>query len=183
MSAPRSQSVKDRLKEAKLPERSLEVCLRGDLAARFDELERQLREARDSNGPQRMGATSAAMQIVEQQNALRAEMADAMLPIVVRALPRPEWLALTKRHPPREGNDGDQALGTDLSALMEEAIPACVVEPEMDAEDWEMFNAKVSSGDFDKVFTAVWDVNRSGVDLPKSRLSLLVTAESADDSK
>ena len=53
-------SIKDRLAAAKLPERSIQVCLRGDLAAEFDELERKLREVREDAGPRRMATKSEA---------------------------------------------------------------------------------------------------------------------------
>ena len=185
MSAPRSQSVKDRLKAAKLPERSLQVCLRGDLQAEFDDLERQLREARETPATtgKRLGSKPDAMAIVEKQAVLRDQMADEMLDLRVRALPRSEWVELVRANPPKPGDDGDEAMGVNLEGLMPVAIPRCVVEPELDDEDWKMLNDHLSSGDYDRLMTTVWDVNRSGVDIPKSRLASLVMAESAADSR
>jgi len=185
MSAKRSQSVKDRLKAAKLPERSLQVCLRGDLQAEFDDLERQLREAREAPAAtgKRIGSKPDALAIVEQQAALREQMADEMLDLRIRALPRSEWVALVRGNPPRQGNEGDEAMGVNLEGLMPAAIPRCVVEPELDDEDWQNLNDHLSSGDYDRLMTTVWDVNRSGVDVPKSRLASLVMAESAADSR
>ena len=185
MSAPRSQSVKDRLKAAKLPERSLQVCLRGDLQAEFDDLERQLREARQTPaaGSKRIGSRSDASTLAARQEAVREEMADAMLDIRVRALPRAEWVALVRDNPPRPGDEGDEAMGVNLEGLMPVALPRCVVEPELDEEDWENLNAHLSSADYDRLMTTVWDVNRSGVNVPFSRLASLVMAEQGDDSK
>ena len=147
MSAKRSQSVKDRLKAAKLPERSLQVCLRGDLQAEFDDLERQLREAREAPAKpgKRVGSKPEAMAIVEKQAALREQMADEMLDLRIRALPRAEWVDLVRQNQPRPGNDGDEAMGVNLEGLMPAAIPRCVVEPELDEEDWTQLNAVLSS--------------------------------------
>lgn len=175
MSEPKS--IKDRLKAAKLPERSLQVCLRGDLAAEFDDLERQLQEARETTGRKRVGSKSDAQQIVEKMDALREQMAEEMLDIKVRALPRREWLELTKKYPPREDERLDEAMGVNLVPLMEEAIPRCVVEPELDEDDWKQLDSVLASSEYDKLLNAVFAVNRNEVDIPKSRLASLVMAE------
>lgn len=175
-------SFKERLAAAKLPERSLQVCLRGDLAAEFDDLERKLRDARnaETSGRKRVGTKSESLQYVEQIEAVRAQMAAEMVDVRIRALPRNEWVALCKEHPPREDNDGDRAMGGNLETLMPVAIRRCIVEPEMDDADWEQFQAVLSSGDFDRLLNVTFDVNRSGVDVPKSRLASLVMAERDD---
>lgn len=177
------KSFKERLAAAKLPERSLQVCLRGDLMAEFEDLERQLREVGSTGAPARLGTKPEALKIAEKQAALRDQMADAMEDIRVRALPRPEWVALCKEHPPRDDHEGDRAMGGNLETLMPVAIRRCVVEPEMDDADWEHFESVLSSGDYDRLLNAVWDVNRSGVDVPKLRLASLVMAENGDASK
>lgn len=176
-------SIKDRLAAAKLPERSLQVCLRGDLMAEFDDLERQLRDARQESptGRRRVGSRPESTQIAEQMEALRERMAGEMLDLRVRALPREDWQALVRQHPPRKGNAGDDAMGVNLESLMAEAIPACVFEPEMDDDDWTRLNRVLCSADYDRLLSAVWDVNRSGVDIPKSQLASLVMAERAAD--
>lgn len=178
---------KSLLASAKLPERSVQVCLRGDLRARFDDLERQLKEAREARRtrPARMGETSSdAVEIVAEQDELREEMAAAMVDVTVRALPRAKWHEFRTKHAPDDdADDGDRALGVKLDPFMAEVMPLCIVDPQMDADDWARLNEVLSAGDFDRLFSAVWDVNRSGVDIPKSRLASLVIAESADASK
>lgn len=175
-------TIKERLAAAKLPERSLRVCLRGDLAAEFDDLERQLKEARqgESGGRKRVGSKSDAAVIAEKIQALQEQMAGEMLDLRIRALPRAEWQALVRKYPPGD-DEGDKAVGANLSGLMEEAIPACVVSPELDAEDWEQLNSVLSAAEYDRLLTVVWDVNRSGVDVPKSRLASLVMTERDGD--
>lgn len=178
-------TIKERLAAAKLPERSLEVCLRGDLAAEHDDLERQLKVARQSEGGgrKRVGSKSDAKTIAEKMQAVREQMAGEMLELRIRALPRAEWQALVRKNPPVKDDEGDKALGVNLAGLMEEAIPRCVVEPELDADDWEQLNTVLSAAEYDRLLSVVWDVNRSGVDIPKSRLASLVMTESDADSR
>ena len=176
-------SIKDRLAAAKLPERSIQVCLRGDLAAEFDELERKLREVREDAGPRRVATKSEAAEIAGKMRELQEQMRAEMVTLRVRALPRAEWQKIVRDNPPREDNAGDMAVGGNLTGIMEHAIPRCVVEPEMDAEDWEQFNNVISAGDYDQLMTVVFDVNRSGASVPKSRLASLVMSESDAASK
>lgn len=185
MSAKQSRSIKERLKAAKLAERSVQVCLRGDLVAEHDELERRLKAARtdahtrEQRGTsRRMGEKSEAVTLAEQLLALRDEMADAMLDIRIRALPRVEWQRHVREHPPKPDDEKDEAMGIDFDALMAVVTPLCVIDPELDEEDWEQLENVLSSADYDRILGAVWEVNRSGVDLPKSRLASLVMAES-----
>jgi uncharacterized Ntn-hydrolase superfamily protein len=186
MPAKKPPTIKDRLKAAKLPERSVQVCLRGDLAAEFDELERRLAAVRaeeraggDRPSSQRMGQKSEAVVLAEKLTALRRKMAEEMLDIRVRALPRAEWQRHVREHPPQKGDEGDEAMGVDFNALMAVVTPLCIVEPEMDDEDWAALDSVLSSADYDRIMGAVWEVNRTGVDLPKSRLASLVMAENA----
>lgn len=180
-----SRNIKERLKAAKLAERSVQVCLRGDLAAEHDELERRLTNARAGDRAReqrgtsrRMGEKSEAVTLAEQLLSLRDEMADAMLDIRVRALPRVEWQRHVRENPPKPDDEKDSAMGVDFDALMAVVTPRCIIDPVLDDEDWEQLNNVLSSADYDRILGAVWEVNRSGVDLPKSRLASLVMAES-----
>ena len=176
-------SIKERLAAARLPERSLQVCLRGDLVAEFDDLERQLQEARQTPGRRRLNAGSDAAEIVEKMEALQEQMAAEMIDVRLRALPQAEWQALYRKYPPADDNDGDKAMGVNLVDFMAEAIPACIIEPELDEEDWARLNEVLCAADYDRLLTAVWDVNRSGVDVPKSQLASLVTQLLAAESR
>lgn len=176
------QALKDRLAAAKPAERSVEVCLRGDLVAQHEAKTRELQRVR--SGPaltmiEQADDAAIAQEILD----IEAEMSEAMLTLVVRALARTVWRGLVLKHPPRQGNDGDRVLGADFQGLMEEATPLCVVDPELDEDDWERLSEVLSSGDWDRIFTAVWEVNREGGDVPKSRLASRVIASRGDEPK
>jgi len=176
MSAPKSKSTKELLKAAKLPERSVSVCLRGDLVADIEALERDLKAAledRATNG--RLGSKSQAKDLADQIEAKRAEMGEAMVTFRLRAMKASEWRGYTSRH---QGKDG----GIDVLPLMGEAIPASVIEPDdMDAEDWVTFNENTPASEMGKLIDAVWELNMQGVNVPKSPLASAVSRRSEGD--
>jgi hypothetical protein len=156
---------------AKLPERSVPVCLRGDLVATFEELERQLVEA------QRVTSTSiedaGAAGIAERMEAVRAEMREHTYPFRLRALPKPEYRDLKAKHPPRKDDDGavrseDVFLDANLDELGEPLLRACIVEPILDDADWADLVGKLTDRQYsDLVGTAIY-VNKGSVDVPFS---------------
>ena len=177
-------NIKERLATAKLPERSVQVCLRGDLAAEFDDLEAKLKKARAAEGGRRLASKGDAAQIAEQIRDLEDRMSEEMLTVRVRALPRAEWNRVMLQHPPaKDASEGDKAMGVNFEAFMSDVMPRCIVDPDLDEDDWARLNDVLSSADYGKILDAVWAVNRSEVDVPKSRLASLVMAESAAASR
>jgi hypothetical protein len=129
---------KTKMKQARLPERSVPVCLRGDLVADHEALDRKLKQLQDrpADGMEDTGTGA----LVEQLEALQAEMADATEQFRLRALPGPKYRALKSAHPPRrEGDEPDQIdanLGFNREMFLPELIRLSVVEPTLDHEDW-----------------------------------------------
>lgn len=181
--AKKPKALKDRLAAAKPAERSVDVCLRGDLRGEWDALERELKRLRKAVSNRSMVEQAREAEIAAEMDALEKAMAGEMLTLTFRALPRSDWRKLVDQHPPREGHDGDRVMGANFQALMEEVAPMCAVAPELDEDDWERLNTVLSSGDFDRIFTAVWEVNREGGDVPKSPLASRVMAERGDAQK
>jgi hypothetical protein len=174
---------KSLLATAALPEDSLQVCLRGDLAARHSELDRTLQAALRSQGPATLGDAADTATLAEELQTIEAAMRDASVTIRVRALPRADWQALVAKHPPREGHEGDQSQGCDFPGLMAAAIPLCIVDPVIDQETWDRFNDVLSAGDYDRLLAAVWQINRGGTSVPKSRLASLMIRANSDDGE
>lgn len=177
------KALKDRLAAAKPAERSVDVCLRGDLRAEYDVKERELKRLRSGSVPASLSSQADEARLAQEMIDLHAQMADEMLTLTVRAMQRAEWRSYVLKHPPRPDHDGDKFMGVNFQALMEEAAPACVVDPQLDEDDWNRLNDVLSSGDFDRIFTAVWEVNREGGDVPKLLLASRVIAERGDAQK
>lgn len=181
MSAPKSKSTKELLKAAKLPERSISICLRGDLIADIQELERDLEEMVKAEATdRRMSSKSGQKAKAEEIEAKRVEMAETSLDLRVRALTATRWRELVRKYPPPK--DDTAKLGVDLLPFMGEAIPASVVSPDdMDAEDWETFNDNAPASELSRLMSTVWELNTEGVDIPKSLIASVVNRRNSDD--
>ncbi len=165
----------DVLKAAKPPERTVPLCLAGDLQAEFETLERRLRESREADDGTLAGGTR---QLAESIQDVRGRMRDHTITFRVRALPRSKWSDLMAQHPPRKDrDDGDVNWDTFPVA----AIAACCVEPELTAEQSrQLADETLTQGQFDALFIAVRTVNVSGgADVPFSAAASAVLASSA----
>lgn len=170
--AKKTQSVKDKIKAAKLPEKTVQICLHNDLQAEFERLDRELAEAR--NRPDESLAGTGAREIAEKIEALREQMRDHTVEFRMRARPRPEWKALIKAHPPRHEADGslhedDKYIGVNTETFYEALVRASVVEPELDEEDWAaLLDEALTDRQFNDLAEAAWSLNRREVKVPFS---------------
>jgi hypothetical protein len=126
------------LMAAQLPQRSVPVCLRGDLRAEYEDVQRQLKQARKQRTDSKEAAGTA--QLTERLEALEVQMQDSTHPFVLRALPKPRWRRLVNEHQPRKGED-DQVLESDTIGFNTDtfypaAIRACTVDPVLDDDEW-----------------------------------------------
>jgi hypothetical protein len=165
---------------AQLAERTLALCLRGDLQARFEELEREFEAANEARGDSvASGATSLASggrarELAEEMEALRVQMRASTITVVLRAMPRKKWQALCEQHPPRQDDDGkllveDRASGVNNDTFWEPAIRGCWVSPVLTpARMKRLLDEALSNRQYDLLATAVYAVNNSDVDIPFS---------------
>lgn len=167
--------IKQLIKEAKLPERSVMICLDQGLTGDFEALERQLEElGRQPDTSSLEGDPRTA--IAQKMADLREQMAERSAEFRFRALPRSSYSALLKLHPPRAGDDTDRLNGFNLDSFFDALLRACIVAPELDAEDWttllgdgsEDFPGVLSSAQYDTMTNTVWSANRRDVDIPFS---------------
>lgn len=176
----KSKSTKELIAAARLPERTVDVCLRGDLVSEHQELEAELRQARnEESGNDRLGGSRAG-QIAKKVEAIEAEMQESTVSVRLRALPRKRWRALMDDHPPKKGDKGDEAVGVHLETFLHEAARECLIDDDL-REAWD--DLPLTSGEYDRLTTAAWDLNRRGVDVPKSSLASLITQRNAGASK
>lgn len=173
-------SFKDRLKQARLPEDVVPVCLRGDLVADFESAERALKEAKGSDS---MEDERPVLQ--DRLEALRAEMLDNTEDFRLRAVPRPAFRALVAAHPPRrdgdEVNKADAQLGVNVDTFFAELLKVSVVSPELDEEDWAALLDKLTDRQYGDLTDAAWFLNRGEVNVPKLPSALLMNRTSDTD--
>lgn len=176
-------SFKDKLAKARLPQATHDVILNGDLAAEFEQLERQLEAAEDK--PVDSLAGNGTDELAEQIEAIREQMQESVETFTLRALPhrrtpgdsRPTWHEIVQAHPPRtnDGNevvDEDKGPGFNTETFYDDLIRHCTVSPEMDDADWATLFGALSEGQFAQLAMAASVLNRGGIDIPFSRAAL-----------
>lgn len=190
MSNKRKPDVKALIRSAKLPEKTVPVCLHADLVAEVEQAERELTDAQRQIGDSLAGG-SGARDVAERIEALRAQMLDSTVEFTLRAMPRPTWRAFLAEHPPRK--DGDQVderdkyVGVNTETFFDALVRRSTVSPELDDEDWRILfgdspeerkrreaagepveDGKLTDRQFDQLSDVAWALNRREVDVPFS---------------
>ncbi len=171
-SAPKKKKpadVKALLASARLAERSVELCLRGDLVAKMQDLHRQLIDAEKLEEAAGSLDGGQARVLAEQLDAVREEMRAHTVEMTFRALPRRKWTALVAEHPPREDNDVDRVGGLNHDSFFDAAVRACLAEPTFDEADWAALDDVLSDAQWNTLANAAWAVNARDVDVPFSQ--------------
>lgn len=177
----------DWLADAKPAERTVPLCLRGDLVAKFEELERQLEQARKNAGDSLAGG-GAVVSISQQIEQLRETMQAATRTFRLRALPRKRWRQLVAAHPPRRGDDGkvveSDAIGVNADTYFDAMVRACTVEPQLSDEQWvRLLDEVLSDRQFDELSNTAWALNRHDVAVPTSRAASRILQNYAEESR
>jgi hypothetical protein len=176
-------TLADILATAVRPEKTVPICFRGDLVARIEDLERELEQvqnAADADDRLASPERAKARQIAETLEQARADMQAASIVFRLRGLSKPEWDALTLKHPPRDDDQVDRALGFNRVTLLPVLVRKCLVDqvPADDAE-WARLVDVMSSGQFDKLADGAYGVSATDVVIPFSlRASALTHASS-----
>src|SRR5690606_35869875 len=125
-------SPQEIISAAKLAEKTVPICMRGDLVAEVEDLERQMAASQQRNDGRLVG-NPEARQLAEQIEALRETMQESTIVFRLRAMHRRDWPELVAKHPPRKDDVHDKALGINRATFFDEAIPKSIIEPELDA--------------------------------------------------
>ncbi|MEV1013781.1 MULTISPECIES: hypothetical protein [unclassified Micromonospora] len=164
-------STKDRLAAAKLPERTVDICLRGDLQAEWEDLHRQLADAEMAAAKDKRLAGDAAVKAIgEQITAVQDQMRADTIVFRMRALSRKVWAELIKQHPPRKDNDEDQQLGYNVDTFMVALIRASTYSPDdLDDETWaDLLDERITEWQFAQLQNTALALNVRKVDVPNS---------------
>jgi hypothetical protein len=173
------------LAAAKLPEKTVPICLRGDLAAEHEATERELQRAekRDSNSL----AGSGVGDLIDRLDTLEAQMAESQYIFRLRALPRPEFRAIVGAHPPRRDPgtndivDADRFLLVNAETFFEALIRRCLVDPILTDDEWLRTVSTLTDRQYDQLGSAAWDINRAEVDIPFSLAASRLRQGSGDE--
>ena len=162
---------------AKLPRTDVQLCVRGDLIANYQAADEKLHAAlaEAAPGESLAGTPEGVLPLAEAVEAIRQEMQDYTLKLVVQALPRQKWKDLEAEHPPRRSEDGgvhdeDRRFGVDVTTFFPVVIPLCVVEPDdLTAELWaELLTTSLTDGQIEDLCATIWNLNQGKVAVPFS---------------
>lgn len=151
---------------AKLPERTVPVCLRGDLVAEHEAADRELQLLADKPvtkfGGDGRGELQARIRDLEEQ--MRAASYDFRF----RAMTRRDWHTFVAAYPPRPDNEQDAAIGVNAEVFFDALIRRCLVDPVLDDDAWFRLNEALTDRQYDTLSDAAWGLNRRDVDVPFS---------------
>lgn len=167
---------------ARLPQRTVQICLRADLVADHEEAEAQLSDL--VRRPTRKFGGDGAGELRQRILDLEAEMKASVQPFRVQGMSGPKFRALKLEHPPRKAEDGsgieprDQRLGINVDTFWEPLVRASVVDPDITDEQWVALFEVLTDRQFDQLATAAWNLNKDEIDVPFSLAASLMTETS-----
>jgi hypothetical protein len=155
-------------------QRSIALCLRGDLVAEYEALDQAREEAEKDALVDSLAAGGGTAAILAQMDALRAQMKASTITVVMRAMTSRDFLKLCKMHPVRRDDDdkpnpADVGLGVNTDTIWDPLIRACWVSPTIDkARMKRLLDEKLSHSQYSQLANLAWMVNRDEVDVPFS---------------
>lgn len=163
--------------EVRLAEKTAYFATRPDLQADIEALEHQLEMLTDALGRplgNEIGEASigdgepTVLKLAREIEAKRAEYNASLRGVRVRQLQSDDWAAFRTKHK-RALADTENPIP---SAVWDELIVACAIQPEFTLEKIRALRKKVGSPQVAAVELACWNVcTNSGVSIPKSSLS------------
>jgi hypothetical protein len=178
---PKPSGLDAMLVAASLPEKTVELCLRGDLVARIEDLERDLRTALTNQHT--MADRAKSRKVAEQIEAVRTEMHDSAVVFRFRGLNRRAWVDLLAEHEPRKDNAEDAEWGYNTDTFFPALLRACLIDPEVDEEQWERLESVMTAKQFDELVDVALTVSRRSVDIPFSFASVVAIQNFDGNSK
>lgn len=172
-----SKDIRALLQQSALPQMMVKICLRGDLTAEIYRLDAELSELGKKNFDTRLTGNPEANRLAQRIKDLEAEAEKSTVDVTLQALPRKQWADLVAKHPPL-----DKAQDFAPS-IYNDAVPACLVEPELDEDTRDKFLDGLTQGQWDELAGAVHALNVGDGSVPFSRLASRTLRESGETSK
>lgn len=165
------------------PTTNVDLCLRGDLQAKWEELNRELEKETGKGSGKLAGPGARVSELARQVSELEAEMQSSVVVFTLQALGRTRWRELEAEHPARKDHDVDKLYGFNTDTIFDAALPESIVSPELDADRVAKIADKLTSGQFEKLALAILRLNRQDTDVPFSQAASLIMQASAVMSK
>lgn len=147
------------LKNAKLPEAVVPVCLDASAIEAYREAELEARRAAADSLSGKPEAPTVSEDLVSRVEA-------STIRFTLRALPRRQWTDLVKSHPPRKDSREDRQVGFNEETLYEALVRACIVDPVPSDEEWAQIDEVLTEGEWIRLVQTAQGLNLKGTSLP-----------------
>jgi hypothetical protein len=167
------------LKEGRLPERTVDICLRGDLVAEFEAADAALTEALRRPADSKEGSGTA--ELLRRVEAIQAEMRESTYTFRIRALTNAAYRELELAHPPRDDDPNDQQVRFNRATFFTALLIATTYDPVLTGEEWEELLGKLTDRQYGELTDAAFYSNRDAVSVPFSKAALLARRNTAEE--
>lgn len=168
---------------ARLPERTLSLCLRGDLQAEWEDLDRKFQAAQENASDETLAGNPEVRGIADRMEAIAAEMRAHEVVFLFRGLSKKAYSDLLAKHRAPEDETEGVVDGLYWATYTTALIATCAVDPKMTVAQAEKLSDAVTDRQWDDMFTTALAVNRSQVSVPFSLSASAIRASTAPNSK
>jgi hypothetical protein len=169
------KSIHDILKAAKPREKTVMVCIRGDLAGEAERLQDELSRVSEDWEPADLTDVHPGRAIAEQLRAVHAQVREAEEPFTLRYIGDRAYSDLLAAHP----SDNDQEAFNSVT-FPRALVAASSVQPEMTEQQVVLLFEVINEGEIKKLFDAAWDVHNSSDVVPFSLAASALLASLID---
>jgi hypothetical protein len=155
--------INDILKRATPRERTVMVCIRGDLAGEAERLAAELARTSDDWEPSDLTETHPGRELAAKLKAVREQVKAAEVPFLLRYIGDRAYSDLLAKHP----SEKDEEL-FNSDTFPRALIAASSVDPAMTEEQVAELFEVINEGEIKKLFDAAWDVHHSADVVPFS---------------
>lgn len=174
-------NIDEVISRAKLPEKTVSLCLRGDLQAEWEDLERQLKAEQENTADESLGGNPKVRELADRMAALGKEMAESEVVFRFRGLGAKVYSDLMLKHKAEEGVETPD--GVDWNTWPTALIAACATDPVMTLKQAEELAETVSNRQWDDLYMAAIATNRDAISVPFSYAASAIRASTGPNSK
>ncbi|QDY06170.1 hypothetical protein FJK98_02490 [Micromonospora sp. HM134] len=154
------------LAQAKLPERTVPLCLREDLVAEYERLDNELLGAPRTASS--LGEVAPATVIARRMEELRKEMLAHQVQFLLRAWPARRFTVLRDAMPKKADDQSDDEFADVWHAAVCDLVSKMLVEPKATAEQVAELADRLAESQWLALSNAAWDINARGQAIPFS---------------
>lgn len=157
--------IEDIIAEAMPQQRSVRICVNGDLRTLYEDLEQQLEDAVDGAADDSLGNDEHWSDLAKQVEAAAADIERHMRRFSFRSI-GPNWSMTLARH------TNDQGVIDNVTAFFAEVIAASSVQPKIETEQALRLFQKIAQADIDQLYHTARRANfETTAEVPKSLLA------------